>query len=298
MTMYSPRSDSLRASVPSCLRAFRPGFTLIELLVVISIIALLMSLLLPAIKRARGLAQSIQCASNVRSLVIGARSYAGDYDQYIPRNYNQATIVDWPRPAVLLPEVVSAYVGGPELAPSGSPVVPYGAGRDQRLAVAFATMGVLQCPAFPPITDPPFTAADPFSGVATTIGEQTFDYVMHGVRVSYTERGNFDVPTAADQYARGVTSLDDAEEIPTPGSMAYLLEANAELSITDFGNHDVWQETHIWWNPASARMIDDERHPGKTTNVAFFDGHAETIPITSITINHFTPHLNPRFYGP
>ena len=53
----------------------RQGFTLIELLVVISIIAVLMSLILPAIQAARQSARRTQCLNRVRNLTIGLTSY-------------------------------------------------------------------------------------------------------------------------------------------------------------------------------------------------------------------------------
>lgn len=57
----------------------RRAFTLIELLVVISIIALLVALLLPALRYARHTAVSTQCGSQLRQLHLGSQLYAEDY---------------------------------------------------------------------------------------------------------------------------------------------------------------------------------------------------------------------------
>lgn len=60
------------------------GFTLIELLVVISIIALLISILLPSLKCARDQAKSVKCGSTLRMLSNAAQSYATDFNSYYP----------------------------------------------------------------------------------------------------------------------------------------------------------------------------------------------------------------------
>ena len=63
----------------------RTGFSLVELLVVIGIIALLISMLLPTLNRARSAAKTTACSSNLRQLWQGVTIYAGDNRGQWPR---------------------------------------------------------------------------------------------------------------------------------------------------------------------------------------------------------------------
>ena len=123
-------------------RALRPSaFTLIELLVVISIIALLIGILLPALGAARKSARLTVCASNARQLAIAANAYLTDHDGVTPAgNYQNDTgnFGGWPTSVGALLET---YI-------SGDPVEVY------------------RCPSAPSSPDDNFeiTGDDPFDG--------------------------------------------------------------------------------------------------------------------------------------
>lgn len=67
----------------------RLGFTLIELLVVVAIIALLVSLLLPSLARAREQAKRSVCSSNMHQLCAAISAYTADYKGHLPHFENR-----------------------------------------------------------------------------------------------------------------------------------------------------------------------------------------------------------------
>jgi len=74
----------------------RHAFTLIELLVVISIIALLMAILMPALQRAKVQAQEIGCRTNLRSYGIAQTMYLDDSDDRYPSAWNSLVKTEAP----------------------------------------------------------------------------------------------------------------------------------------------------------------------------------------------------------
>ncbi|MGF1632470.1 MAG: prepilin-type N-terminal cleavage/methylation domain-containing protein [Phycisphaerae bacterium] len=96
----------------------RCGFTLVELLVVIGIIALLISILLPSLSRAREQANAVDCSSGMRQLGVGFLFYIDENRGWLPPDSAPKTLMNYNRWFTAL--VGNGYVRGPGLPPQTS----------------------------------------------------------------------------------------------------------------------------------------------------------------------------------
>jgi prepilin-type N-terminal cleavage/methylation domain-containing protein len=109
------------------------AFTLVELLVVVGIIAILIAILMPALRRAREQANGVACASNQRQLMMAFLMFAADNKGHLPGNF-----VDFDNPDPLKRSWL-VNSGEPwSAAPQGGTIYKYLQNKD-----------VYRCPAMP-----------------------------------------------------------------------------------------------------------------------------------------------------
>jgi len=117
------------------------GFTLIELLVVIAIIAILASLLLPALAKAKQKAQMVKCLSNLHQIGIGLVLYVDDHQQTFPPSWSEQF-----DPRITPDQDYGDFLGGIDALPHYAEIPP----ASYRLLARYVPAGeAFRCPADP-----------------------------------------------------------------------------------------------------------------------------------------------------
>ena len=260
---------TLRLSQPCSPRAIR-AFTLIELLVVIAVIALLVGLLLPALKGARDTARKTVCLANQRSILTALPMYADDSRRNIPRECGSGHFTI---PAVPLDSTPALATNERMDISWPFNLRPY---LDQRASTEDKTGGL----------DDQFAGAPYYHDPARVPDAHNVHYVDNGLRfasrgvlASGTKSpGPLDLVRLPDRTIFLTCFTDDAEHLR---SNAWFNSTTSTLYVSQF--YDLWSLTNVTGpDPGSiidvsrAQRTSTGRHAG-ATNAGWFDGHATTI---------------------
>ncbi|QDU32303.1 putative major pilin subunit [Poriferisphaera corsica] len=228
------------------------GFTLIELLVVISIIALLIGILLPALSSARRTALTIVCSSNIRQLAIANTSYSVDNKDFYVRAANVEDPFVWTNK--------ERWHGKRD---TNNTSEPFDYKRGDLTPYYGETAEVKECPQF--IKEENYQP-----GFENSCGGYGYNQQYIGGRNDLHGIGTF----AASQSARSADVRNPAQTVMFTDA-GYVIDDNKDLfSEYSFCEPPFWQ-----LNPGPPSTMRPNptinfRHSG-TTNVAWVDGHVD-----------------------
>lgn len=237
----------------------RFGFTLIELLVVIAIIAILASMLLPALSTAKSKAQSIKCLNNTRELMKAWLLYSGDYQERVCNNFGVAETFRAIQTERFDNWVNNVMGWGASQTMGDRSITNVAWVRNGVLASYTASaVGIYQCPADKFLSRPQ---------IAAGFNKRIRSNVMNSFF------GRFDASNASDPTLRGRNALLSqfkqfmkTTDVPEP----------ARTWVTMDEHPDSINDGYFINNPSSAQWGDTpaSNHNGAAT-LSFADGHSE-----------------------
>jgi prepilin-type processing-associated H-X9-DG protein/prepilin-type N-terminal cleavage/methylation domain-containing protein len=240
---------------------YRRAFTLVELLVVIGIITVLIALLLPALSRARALAQRAKCAANLRSIGQALTMYTQQYGYYPGSNGYEQPV--W-YPVAVWPTQLRRYLGG-------SKDVFYCPSQDEQCRWGGKPPGAFGL----------------YIEMGYEPGEPLIDWNTH---FSYGYNAEGDRTLGWSPPARGLGLV--AGNLPTrpvdgegPRRASAVRVPSDLIAVAD-SKADGWMDFHIWpWRTGLQSRIFPGAVHGGGTNVLFCDGHVQWYRLEDITLD-------------
>jgi prepilin-type N-terminal cleavage/methylation domain-containing protein len=256
------------------------GFTLVELLVVIGIIALLISILIPVLGRARDQANRVACLSNIRQIGIAFRMYASENKDWCP----------WAAP-LNRPDLYADWIhwrtGINNQGLASSAIAPY-LGGGKGFAKDTSLEKVFRCPA-DRLQDRPSFTQYPYSYTMNIYFGSNGDYPQAcagpPTRLSTTKNASEKILVAEENEV----TINDGYWVPGVASNMSLSDWQGNwdwLSVRHDGGKGEFTNNQPF--PAKPK---DMLHHSKKGVVIFVDGHADVVPRDYA---HMPQHVIPR----